>query len=44
MLPKYSQVQLGADYADTLVEFLQIMTTLPSKYATVEGRTTILNQ
>jgi 5'-nucleotidase len=44
MLPKYSKVQLGADYADTLVEFLQSMTTLPSKYATVEGRTTILNQ
>ncbi len=44
MLTKYAQVQLGADYADTLVEFLQSMDSLPAKYATVEGRTTVLNQ
>lgn len=50
MLAKYSQVQLGADYADTLVEFLQSFPktgstpVVPGKYATVEGRTTILNQ
>ena len=50
MLSDYPQVQLGADYADTLVAFLQSFPkagsypVVPAKYATVEGRTTILNQ
>lgn len=50
MLAKYSNVQLGADYADTLVEFLQSFPktgeypVVPTKYTTTEGRTTILNQ
>lgn len=49
MLKKYSQVQLGADYADTLVAFLQSFPktgntpVVPAKYETAEGRTTILN-
>lgn len=50
MLKKYDQVQLGADYADTLVDFLQSFPVsgsypaVPAKYAKVEGRTTLLNQ
>ena len=50
MLKKYDQVQLGADYADTLVDFLQSFPVsgsypaVPAKYASVEGRTTLLNQ
>lgn len=48
MLSKYGQVQLGADYADTLVEFLGTFPKsgsypqVPAKYASTEGRTTII--
>jgi len=48
MLSKYGQVQLGADYADTLVEFLGTFPKSGSypqvraKYASAEGRTTII--
>jgi 5'-nucleotidase len=48
MLSKYGQVQLGADYADTLVEFLGTFPKsgsypqVPAKYGSTEGRTTII--